>query len=170
VPPPVAVQSYSLPVVMSPPPPPQPAYEEVYDDAPVRNSRRKQSGSPFMEFATFRLMIAPVIIQVVFWIGVAVCVLQGGSVMIDSFRVPAPYDSRNIERDEDDYSGNTKLGTKSKAKQSPPTRFSFGLFGTGLLIMFIGPLLIRLACEFYILLFKIHDELKLTNDREKYRG
>lgn len=166
----MAVQSYSPPVVVSPPPPPQPAYDEEFDDSLSRTSRRKQTGSPFIEFASFRLMIAPLIIQIVFWIGVAVCVIQGGSVMISSFSVPAPYDSRNIDRDDDDYSGNTKPGTKSKAKQSPPTRFSFALFGTGLLIMFIGPLLIRLACEFYILLFKIHDELKLSNDREKYRS
>lgn len=153
------------PVPMLPPPPTR-SYEDEFNDDPRPRNRRQ--GSPFMEFATFRLMIAPVIIQVVFWIGVASCVLGGGSTIIGSFSVPAPYESRNVDRDYDD-DVNPKTGAKTKAKQSPPTRFSPLQFFTGLLMATVGPLLIRLACEFYILLFKIHDELKLTNDREKYR-
>jgi hypothetical protein len=35
------------------------------------------SPSPFGEFLAFRRMVTPVVIQVIFWLGVAICVLTG---------------------------------------------------------------------------------------------
>ncbi len=42
-----------------PPPPPAPAYSDIAD------------------FLTFRKMITPVIIQIVFWVGVVICIIMG---------------------------------------------------------------------------------------------
>jgi len=39
------------------------------------------------EFLSFRKMITPVIIQVLFWIGVAVCVIMGLATMVGGDRV-----------------------------------------------------------------------------------
>jgi len=37
----------------------------------------------------------------------------------------------------------------------------------GLLVLFFGPLFSRVACELTIILFKIHDQLKIGNERQK---
>jgi hypothetical protein len=39
----------------------------------------------------------------------------------------------------------------------------------GLVMLIFGPLLIRILCELDIILFKIHDELKESNDRQRHR-
>jgi hypothetical protein len=42
--------------------------------------------SPFVEFLTFRRMVTPIVIQIIFWIGVGICVLSGIGLMILAFR------------------------------------------------------------------------------------
>lgn len=43
-------------------------------------------------------------------------------------------------------------------------------FATGLAIMLVGPLILRVYCELAIVFFKIHDELKEMNDRPRRSG
>jgi hypothetical protein len=43
--------------------------------------------SGFVEFLTFRRMVTPIIIQVIFWIGIVVCVLVGLGQLAMSFRM-----------------------------------------------------------------------------------
>jgi hypothetical protein len=53
--------------------PPQGGYQQgAYPPPPSAPGR-----SDIMEFLTFRKMITPVIIQVVFWVGVVICVIMG---------------------------------------------------------------------------------------------
>nr|WP_306770752.1 DUF4282 domain-containing protein [Isachenkonia alkalipeptolytica] len=37
----------------------------------------------------------------------------------------------------------------------------------GLMVLFFGPLFSRVSCELTIILFKIHDQLKIGNERQK---
>jgi hypothetical protein len=53
--------------------PPQGGYQQGgYPPPPPAPGR-----SDIMEFLTFRKMITPVIIQVVFWVGVVICIIMG---------------------------------------------------------------------------------------------
>jgi hypothetical protein len=77
------------------------------------------------DFWAFRTMVTPLIIQVVFWIGTAVCVLTGLWIV----------------------SGGAALygGTRS--------------FGTGLGLIILGPLAVRIYCEILIIFFRINETL-----------
>jgi hypothetical protein len=74
------------------------------------------------EFLAFRKMITPMIIQIIFWVGVVACVITGFGAMGQSFFA-------------------------------------------GLMILLIGPLVVRIYCELLILLFRIHDTLTEIRDR-----
>lgn len=104
-------------------------------------------------------MITPILIQIVFWLGVAACVIQGGLFIAASFAVPKLVNDRD-DRDPD----RTEKVDKQKAKAAA-TQFSIGLFAGGVSTMIFGPLLMRIIAEQILLLFKIHDELKVANDR-----
>ncbi len=104
-------------------------------------------------------MITPIIIQIVFWLGVLGCVAVGGRIMLASFDTP-DY-SRDFER----YTAESD----KKAKSAPARHFSVATFASGLAIVLLGPLGIRILCELDIILFKIHDELKASNDRHRYQ-
>ncbi len=68
------------------------------------------------DFLSFRRMITPIIIQIVFWIGVIVCVLVGLGILT--------------------YSA-----------------------VAGLLVILLGPLVVRLYCELMIVIFRISETL-----------
>ncbi|MDE2196048.1 MAG: DUF4282 domain-containing protein [Gammaproteobacteria bacterium] len=74
-----------------------------------------------IEYLTFRRMITPIIIQVLFWLGI--------------------------------------LGIIVAA-------FMSGSFLKGLLIIVIGPLVLRVYCEILIVLFKIHDAVEAIAERK----
>jgi hypothetical protein len=74
------------------------------------------------DFLTFRRMIVPVIIQAIFWIGVAICVIVGLVTLLNS-------DNGGWER-------------------------SFGL-----VIIVLGPIVVRIYCEFLIVVFRINETL-----------
>ncbi len=78
------------------------------------------------EFLKFRKMITPAIIQVLFWVGVAVCVIAGLVTMAYSF---------------DSYSGGV------------------GVFLSGLLMLLLGPVIVRIYCELLILFFRMNENL-----------
>jgi hypothetical protein len=121
------------------------------------------------DFLTFRLMITPLMIQIVFWLGVLVCFGLGGYTIARSFVAPvrSNYDSRDDQYTSDrtalDENGDRKM------KTSPTTQFSETLFALGAAILVLGPFLLRLFCELLIVIFKIHEELRLSNDRQRYR-
>jgi hypothetical protein len=69
------------------------------------------------EFLSFRQMVTPVIIQVLFWLGVAGTVLAGLVALGDS-----------------------------------P--------GSGLALIILGPLIVRIYCELLIILFRMHESLR----------
>jgi hypothetical protein len=52
------------------------------DDAPRRPVRRKPRNDGFLDFITFRAMVTPLLIQVLFWLGTITCVLAGISTIL----------------------------------------------------------------------------------------
>ena len=84
------------------------------------------------DFLSFRRMITPVIIQIIFWIGVGVCVIAG------------------------------IIGIIGGAV----TRYGGGIQVLGgVLLLFLGPLGVRIYCELLIVLFRMNETLtKIRNN------
>ncbi len=106
-----------------------------------RQGSRRPPTNPLGDFLTFRWMITPLVIQIVFWLGVIGCIGFGGRTVVESF----------------------DAGGAGQKKPSVP------LLAMGLVIATVGPLMVRIYCELLIIFFKIHDELKEANDRTRYR-
>jgi len=69
-------------------------------------------------------MVTPVIIQILFWIGAAACIIAGlGGI----FRASGPNPGKDI--------------------------------GIGLLVLVLGPLVVRVYCEILIIFFRINETL-----------
>ena len=78
------------------------------------------------DFLTFRKMLTPVVIQILFWLGVVACILGGiGAILAGIARI-----DRTPE-----------------------------LIGIGILALVFGPLVMRIYCEWLIVLFRINDTL-----------
>lgn len=58
-----------------------------------------------------------------------------------------------------------KTGAKNAKTTSNSSGFDSWSFIPGVMILVFGPVLVRLYCELLIIIFKIHDELKVANDR-----
>lgn len=86
-----------------------------------------------MDFITFRKFATPVIIQILFWIGVVACFAGGIAIMVAS------------ESGYDYYGGGGSSGIGIAA---------------GLALMLLGPLFVRVWCELLIVIFRIYDELR----------
>ncbi len=84
------------------------------------------------EFLAFRKFITPVIIQIVFWIGVVLMVGFAITTMVLS-------------------EGNA------------------GGIITGFILLFLGPLAVRVYCELLILMFRIHDALSDIRNYNAYQ-
>lgn len=69
------------------------------------------------DFLTFRHMLMPLLIQILFWVGIILTIVTG---VIDLFR---------------------------------------GHVANGLSLIFLGPIMVRLACELTILFFRINETL-----------
>ncbi|MER3404198.1 MAG: hypothetical protein C4289_02685, partial [Chloroflexota bacterium] len=78
------------------------------------------------DFLLFRTMITPVIIWLVFWIGVGLCILAGFGLI---------------------------LGAPFAGKQQG------ALLLTGLAVLILGPLVVRIFCEQLILFFRMNETL-----------
>jgi hypothetical protein len=83
------------------------------------------------DFFKFRKMITPAIIQVIFWVGVAICVIAGLVTMGASFN---------------SYSGGVSV------------------FLSGLLMVILGPIAVRIYCEIIILFFRMNENLSDIKD------
>jgi hypothetical protein len=78
------------------------------------------------DFLTFRKMLTPIVIQILFWLGVVACILGGiGAILAGIARI-----DRTPE-----------------------------LIGIGILAVVFGPLVMRIYCEWLIVLFRINDTL-----------
>jgi hypothetical protein len=84
------------------------------------------------DFFAFRKMITPVVIQILFWVGVLGCILAGIITM---------------------FSGGVALlmGNDILAGVLPVL--------LGLFWIFIGPIIVRIYCEILILFFRMNDTL-----------
>ena len=159
----------------APPPPPVPPPLSLPDEdfepdpEPRSRPRRRPSGNPIFDFLTFRLMITPILLQIVFWLGVVAFVRHGGQKMAASFDAPPDITRSSLDVRDFDRSADEKTD-KQKTKVAPAKHFSPTLFAEGLAILLVGPLVLRILCELDIILFKIHDELKSSNDRHRYRS
>ncbi len=80
------------------------------------------------DFLAFRKMITPVVVQILFWLGVLGCVVTGVAIL---------------------------SGSSSLAAASPVSPQILGV-----LVLVVGPLLIRFYCELLIVLFRIFDSLR----------
>ena len=95
------------------------------------------------EFLGFRKMITPVVIQIVFWIGVAVSVIFGIGLMIAGAAASAEMNR---------YGGGG-------------SGFPGGLMVfAGLVEMFVGPVLVRISCELTMVFFRIYETLAEIRD------
>ena len=84
------------------------------------------------DFLKFRKMLTPIIIQILFWIGVAVCVIGGIIEIVSGINAP--------------YGGGGSV-----------------VF-MGILLLLLGPILVRVWCELMLVLFSIHDAVnKIKN-------
>jgi len=92
------------------------------------------------DFLAFRKMIVPVIIQIVFWLGIIACIIAGiGSIVAGV------------------------LGYGEKV----------GMILGGILSIFLGPIIVRVYCEFVMVVFKMYDtvrEIKDTLIRQEKAG
>jgi hypothetical protein len=86
------------------------------------------------DFLTFRRMITPVIIELLFWVGVVVCVVTGLT-MLSGTPLVIP------------GMGETKSEANDMQKLA------------GLALLVLGPLVCRVYAEFMILLFRMNDTL-----------
>lgn len=83
------------------------------------------------DFLKFRKMVTPAIIQVLFWVGVAVSVIGSLAIMAMSFGR---------------YGG------------------GIGTFLGGLLMLVLGPVVVRIYCELLILFFRMNETLTEIKD------
>ena len=83
------------------------------------------------DFFTFKKMITPVIIQILFWIGVGLCVILGLISIVS--------------------------GASSAFGGGPAVL-------TGLVMLLVGPFIVRIYCELLIVIFSINDNLKEVKD------
>jgi Domain of unknown function (DUF4282) len=91
-----------------------------------------RSPNVLVDFLLFRKMIAPVVIQIFFWFGFVGCVLFGGLLFARVLTL-----------------------LQAGERFGPVAGY---LFGT-LAVWFLGPLLVRVACEVLILFFRMNDTL-----------
>ncbi|MDB5309700.1 MAG: hypothetical protein JWO38_3902 [Gemmataceae bacterium] len=167
--PPSAGYPPSAAVYTYPAPPPHPPFDlEEEPDGPVSRPSYRRSRDPFMNFLTFRLMITPVLIQILFWIGVAGCLFVGIKMMTSSFESPEPaFGGRRlfVADDEPDLRPSSSGRATKPADTGDRTHFSPVVFAGGILFVVVGPVVLRVYCETAIVFFKIHDEMKEMNDR-----
>ena len=85
------------------------------------------------DFLRFKKMMTPIIIQILFWIGVAVCVIAGIIQIVSGINTP--------------YGGGGSV-----------------VF-MGILLLLLGPILVRVWCELMLVLFSIHDAVNKIKDK-----
>jgi hypothetical protein len=113
-----------------------PSQSEVTEIQPAL-PRAPARGNAFVDFLLFRRMLTPILIQVVFWIGVGYFALTGGATLVGTLLL------RGID-----------LWTIVLAVLA------------ALAQLILGPLLLRVGCEAILVLFRIHETLREIRDKE----
>jgi hypothetical protein len=134
-------------VKVSPPAPaeaprPRPRQEdedEVPTPSVVRRRVAPETGNGFMDFVLFRWLITPRILIGLYWIIVVVLVLGGMIVGVAGFF----QGGRNVPR-------------------------VVGAVVGGVLIMFLGPIIVRIAIESLIVVFRVYDTLIEIRDNTRH--
>jgi predicted Zn finger-like uncharacterized protein len=129
------------PVTEEPPfaPGPQQDYADDYEAQPAPRGRPRSQGgqSPsFLDYLLFRRMIAPILIQVLFWAGVAGCFIMSLVTIISGMAIA-----------------------------TVSTGGALIVVLTGLAYMVIGPILVRVYCEIIIVMFRIYETLTEIKDK-----
>ncbi len=78
------------------------------------------------DYLLFRKFLTPIVIELLFWVGVGLCVAEGIAMIAFSAG---------------------RLGN------------GFGIF-SGILILLVGPVVVRVVCELIMAIFGIHDALR----------
>ena len=98
--------------------------------------------SALVDFCVFRIMLAPVIVQIAFWMGVVGSIVVGAYFLLEGFAMP--------------------MGTR--AERSSALESIFG----GLAFVLLGPIVVRLYCEVHILFFRMNETLtQMLHELEK---
>ncbi|MDE0313788.1 MAG: DUF4282 domain-containing protein [Candidatus Poribacteria bacterium] len=84
------------------------------------------------DFLKFKKMITPIIIPILFWIGTIICIIVGLVMII--------------------------TGTTGELREFRPVGEEIVLIGLG--YIFLGPIVMRVYCEFLIILFSVNDKLE----------
>lgn len=125
-------------VTGSPPPPePEPAAPRYVEDEPESPRRARPTGqaSAFVEFLLFRRMIAPLVIQIIFWIG-AVAMFLGGLIV----------------------AGISIINIGSQ----PAVAILGAVYGLAYSV--IGPIVLRVYCEVLIVFFRMYETMREVRD------
>lgn len=157
-----------------PAPPTAPAFtglEPASPPAPASPPQRPQSTSVLLDYLLFRRMIAPIVIQILFWFGVVGCVLFGGisvsaglSDLVSGKSTTAEFKPVAVELRQARL--DPQLAAQLEEMQTATRRGGgWVALATGLIAMFVGPLAVRLYCEVLIVLFRINDTLRDMVDR-----
>jgi len=111
------------------------------EDRPVRD---RGQPSAFWEFLTFRRMIAPVVLQVIFWLGVVGIIVMGLITVFGGLMLMG-----------EKYSGAMMGGLATIV--------------VGLLYTLLGPFVLRLYFELLMMIFRIYDVLREIRDKLDHR-
>lgn len=167
--------------VPPPPTPPRPARPrpraDEYDVTPVdepaeppRPRRRKAvSGNAVLDYLFLRRHIAPVLAVGVFWVGTLFLVVSGLSMVVWSFNAPTGLSVGTGGLDLGgaglDEAGGLPPGGFKMPEIKEKRGFSPWWFVFGLLQAFVGPVVLRVLCEFVIVVFRINEMLLDLKDR-----
>lgn len=109
-------------------------------DGPGWLSNFSRSGNAMEDYLTFRKMITPTVIQILFWLGVAACVLVALVTMV------------------------TSLAGAIRLRSAGP----LAVFVFGVIYLVVGPVLVRVWCELVVVFFRMNDtltQIKANTDR-----
>lgn len=130
-------------------------------------SRPRGRPSAFWEFLTFRRMIAPIVLQILFWILIVLTIGSGGFTVIGGV-IAMTATTTTVK---DDRFGGKGDPFGRDPFDMPSAGRSAGLFAGGLLIvtglfqMIFGPLVIRVSFELMMMIFRVYDVLREIRDK-----
>lgn len=104
-----------------------------------------------LDLLSFRWMITPTFIQIIFWIGVIVVVIYGISTIVEGINGgPAGRAMAQMQ---------SQLGQLGGGGEAMRSHADGGEIFSGFLMLILGPIAWRIYCELLIVIFKIHSEL-----------
>lgn len=143
----------------------QPSSEDVTPNL-IRTGKTTSSfsGNWFYDFLTFRRMITPILIQIMFWIGAVAWVIYGMYLFVDGL-IPKdrrPEFIREMERELIRELQNSPFKEKMKdmrSTKSDDEKSDIRQSIIGLLVSLLMPFIWRLICEELIVFFRMNETL-----------